>query len=65
MTSATRLARLRAAKRAQGLKRLTDIWAHPDDEADVKAYAAELAQARQAPSSSDSDGRSGGKTRTG
>ena len=64
MTAATRLAKLRARRESAGLKRV-EVWTHPDDAADVKAYAAQLAQARQAPSSSDSDGRGGGMTRAG
>ena len=48
MTAATRLAKLRARRESAGLKRV-EVWTHPDDAADVKAYAAELAQARQVP----------------
>lgn len=47
-TSAQRVAELRARRKASGLVRF-DIDAHPDDVADIKAYADRLAAKRAKP----------------
>ncbi len=44
-TTAERVAALRAARDAQGLKRL-ELYAHPDDHAAIKEHAAKLAVKR-------------------
>lgn len=45
-TTAERVAALRAAREAKGLKRL-ELYAHPDDHAAIKEHAAELARKRE------------------
>lgn len=44
-TGAERVAETRAKREAQGLKRI-EVYAHPDDIAAVKAYAAKLTAKR-------------------
>ena len=47
-TDAERKAAERQRKAASGLKRMTDLWAHPQDVAAIKAYAENLRAAREA-----------------
>jgi hypothetical protein len=44
---AERQARLAQRREQAGLKRVHNLWAHPDDEPEIKRYAAELQQARE------------------
>ena len=45
-TPAQRQAALKARRLAAGLKLLPNLWAHPDDFKDIRAYAGLLARRR-------------------
>ena len=47
LTPAQRQAAYRARLRAQGLKELRQLWAHPKDELAIRKYAAECGERRQ------------------
>ena len=46
-TTAQRQAARTAALKAQGLKRVHNLWAHPEDEPAIKGYAAKLQRKRE------------------
>jgi hypothetical protein len=46
-TNAERQADLKARRIATGMRQVTNLWAHPDDHAAIKAYAAKLQRKRQ------------------
>jgi hypothetical protein len=46
-TNAERQEALRQRRITQGLKELRNLWAHPDDEEAIRAYAAKLAKKRK------------------
>ena len=48
LTNAEHQALLRTRRKAEGLKEIRNTWAHPEDHAKIKAYAAKLAKARLA-----------------
>ena len=46
-TNAERQADLKARRVAAGLVQVSNLWAHPDDVAPIKAHAAKLVKRRQ------------------
>lgn len=44
---AERQAEFRASKRAAGLKLVSQLWCHPDDEPAIRTFAGELHEKRQ------------------
>lgn len=46
-SSAERQAEYRAAKKAAGLKLVSQLWAHPEDEPAIRTHAQELQDKRE------------------